>query len=68
MVELLRGEAVRRYFDTAAIERALGAARGGARNQLDLWPIFNFALWHRHWIEGESVERDIEPYAAAPAP
>lgn len=66
MMELLRGEAVQRYFDTAAIERALGAARSGARNQLDLWPILNFALWHRHWIEGESVERDIEPFATAP--
>jgi asparagine synthase (glutamine-hydrolysing) len=64
MIELLRGEAVRRYFDAGMIERALAAARRGARHQLDLWPIFNFALWHRHWIEGASVQRDVEPYAA----
>ena len=26
-----------------------------------LWPILNFALWHKYWIEGESVAEILEP-------
>lgn len=65
MRDLLCGEAVRRYFDTESIERSLEAARLQTRHQVDLWPILNFALWHRHWIEGEPFEHAIEPLARA---
>jgi asparagine synthase (glutamine-hydrolysing) len=31
--------------------------RAGPRDQASvLWPILNFALWHRHWIEGAEVD------------
>jgi hypothetical protein len=23
---------------------------------MSLWPVVNFALWHHHWIENESIE------------
>jgi hypothetical protein len=23
---------------------------------MELWPVINFALWHRYWIERESIE------------
>jgi asparagine synthase (glutamine-hydrolysing) len=49
--ELLEGEALRRYFDTTALRAALERDRGVGANPA-LWPIMNFALWHRYWIEG----------------
>jgi hypothetical protein len=59
---LLREEALRRYFDVRAIERALasGPLRGAMR--INLWPVLSFALWHKRWIEGESIEAVIEPH------
>ena len=58
---LLNEEGVRRYFDTRAIERAL--ASGPLRNamRLTLWPVLNFALWHKRWIEGEPLDALMEP-------
>jgi asparagine synthase (glutamine-hydrolysing) len=59
---LLREEALRRYFDVRAIERALasGPLRGAMR--INLWPVLSFALWHKRWIEGESIEAVTEPH------
>jgi asparagine synthase (glutamine-hydrolysing) len=59
---VLNGEAVRRYFNVEVLRRALGKRRGTLG--WALWPILNFALWHRCWIEGESVERLVEPLIA----
>jgi asparagine synthase (glutamine-hydrolysing) len=67
MTDLLHGEAIRRYFDAAAIERSLEAARRQAAHQVDLWPVLNFALWHRYWIEEEALESTIEPTAPVSA-
>jgi asparagine synthase (glutamine-hydrolysing) len=67
MRELLTTDTVRSYFDPETIGRALDAARRGDRHQIDLWPILNFALWHRRWIEGEDLEQTIEPHMAAAA-
>lgn len=53
--DLLSGDALRTYFDVAAIERLLAASRSSSL-LFSLWPIMNFALWHRHWIEGEAAE------------
>jgi hypothetical protein len=30
-----------------------------------LWPVLNFALWHRYWIEQEPLEPLLEPHAEA---
>ena len=31
------------------------------------WPVLNFALWHRYWIEGGSLEEPIARAAAGVA-
>jgi len=58
---MLREPAIQRYFDSAAIQRAMasGPLRGAMR--FDLWPVLNFTLWHKHWIEGESLDDIIGP-------
>ena len=52
---LFETEGIRRYFDADALRRELAAARAG-RARMDLWPVINFALWHRYWIEQESID------------
>jgi asparagine synthase (glutamine-hydrolysing) len=49
--DLLDGEGMRRYFDTDAVRASLERDAGAAADP-SLWPILNFALWHRYWIEG----------------
>jgi asparagine synthase (glutamine-hydrolysing) len=53
--QLLETEGMRRYFDTAALRQEIAAARTG-RARMELWPVINFALWHRYWIERESID------------
>ena len=67
MRELLTTDTVRTYFDPETIGRALDAAQRRERHQIDLWPILNFALWHRRWIEREEIESVVEPHALAAA-
>ena len=54
---LMQDEALRRYFDVGYLERLL---RSGNPDTWDsgqiLWPVLNFALWHKHWIEGKPLE------------
>jgi asparagine synthase (glutamine-hydrolysing) len=45
MFEYLRPPAVRRLLDRAQ------ATRSG----FEFWVLLNFALWHRHWVEGEDL-------------
>jgi asparagine synthase (glutamine-hydrolysing) len=61
---MLDDEAVRRYFDVPELERAVGREGTPGRHDLDLWPILNFALWHRYWIEGRALDDVIEPALA----
>jgi asparagine synthase (glutamine-hydrolysing) len=58
--DLGRSDAIQRYFDTETIAKALRAAQRHERHQMDLWPVLNFALWHRRWIEGEELDTVIE--------
>jgi asparagine synthase (glutamine-hydrolysing) len=59
--ELLESDGIRAYFDAEQLQSAYrpGAIR---RNHLgsSLWYILNFALWHRHWIEHESIDQLVE--------
>jgi asparagine synthase (glutamine-hydrolysing) len=64
---LLRDEGIRRYFDARAIARVLASGPMRAAFRVDLWPVLNFALWHKHWIEGESLEAIVEPLVAGGA-
>ncbi len=63
---LITDESIRRYFNQGAIERALASGPLRSARRFDLWPVLNFALWHKHWIEGESLEAIIEPMLVDP--
>ena len=55
--ELMQGEGLRAHFDTAGLATVLHDHQSGkANNEWILWPILNFALWHRYWIEGKELE------------
>jgi asparagine synthase (glutamine-hydrolysing) len=64
---LLHSEAIRRYFDVPTLERALSSRGERLKRHYGLWPILNFALWHRYWIEGESLDAVLEPLLRARA-
>ena len=54
---LLETDSVRRYFNAETIRAILQSdGRNGRQARWSLWSIFNFALWHRYWIEGESID------------
>ena len=51
---LLAGGELDEYVDAEATERLI------AERSLSAWPILNFALWHHHWVLGNSLEETIE--------
>jgi asparagine synthase (glutamine-hydrolysing) len=54
---LIDTDSIRPYFRQEALQAALHRTRGGrGRAKMYLWPVVNFALWHRQWIEGESID------------
>jgi asparagine synthase (glutamine-hydrolysing) len=54
---LIETEGVQRYFKPDVLRAALRKASAGrGRRGIFLWPVVNFALWHRHWIERESID------------
>ena len=56
---------MKRYFDTQYLGRLLATAdpRSWQSGQI-LWPILNFGLWHKYWIEGERLDDLVSPEAA----
>jgi asparagine synthase (glutamine-hydrolysing) len=62
---LLEDDCMREYFDVAPIESLLAKTQAGGSGGGALWPIMNFALWHKYWIEGEPLEPLLE--ASVPA-
>jgi asparagine synthase (glutamine-hydrolysing) len=61
---LMKDEGIQRYFDTRAIEAALASGWLRDLRRFQLWPVLNFALWHKRWIEGESLDAIVEPLLA----
>lgn len=57
--ELLDSDTMRAYFDVEVLHDALDN-----RPAFHLWFPFNFALWHRYWIEGESIDSLVGAAAA----
>jgi asparagine synthase (glutamine-hydrolysing) len=51
----MKGDGMREHFDCGAVGRVLAAHERG-RRPLALWPVLNFALWHRQWIEQEAID------------
>lgn len=65
---LVDEDCIRAYFDADVLEHVLGGLRnGGGKGGFALWPILNFALWHKYWIEGEALQPVLEPLAGAGA-
>jgi len=64
--DLMRQDAIRAYFDVSYLEGLLqaGDPTSWESGQI-LWPILNFGLWHKYWIEGESFERLVGSTARA---
>ena len=56
--ELIDDPAIGQYFDTGAVRRLVDSGHFGA------WSILNFALWHRYWIQGESLDPVLEKAAS----
>jgi asparagine synthase (glutamine-hydrolysing) len=59
LAELLDDPAIGGYFDGSELRRLL-AAENAAESAFLTWPILNFALWHRHWIQGEDLAPVVE--------
>jgi asparagine synthase (glutamine-hydrolysing) len=55
--DLMRQDALRAYFDVDYLDGLLetGDPTSWESGQI-LWPILNFGLWHKYWIEGEPFE------------
>jgi asparagine synthase (glutamine-hydrolysing) len=55
--DLMRQDALRAYFDVDYLSRVMDQAdhQSWESGQI-LWPILNFGLWHKYWIEGEPFE------------
>jgi asparagine synthase (glutamine-hydrolysing) len=60
MRDLMEQDALKRYFDISYLDGLLSTAGDGSwdRGQI-LWPILNFGLWHKHWIEGEPLDEFV---------
>lgn len=57
LADLAQQDALRRYFDVGKLGRlARGLDLTHPEAGRILWPILNFALWHRHWIEGVPLD------------
>lgn len=59
--ELLR-EPILDHLERGALRRLLDANQT-TRHGFEFWALLNFALWHRHWIEGEDL-RESPSFAA----
>jgi asparagine synthase (glutamine-hydrolysing) len=62
---LLDEECVRGYFDPGALGALIDEHQfGSSSREWVLWPVLNFALWHKYWIEDEALEPVLAPLHA----
>jgi asparagine synthase (glutamine-hydrolysing) len=62
---LMEEDAIREWFDVPALRAVLaGHADGSRPAPFTLWPVLNFALWHKRWIEDQPLEPMLEPLTA----
>jgi asparagine synthase (glutamine-hydrolysing) len=62
--ELMR-DPIFEYLDHRALPELIDSSEG---HGFDFWVLLNFALWHRHWIEGEDLRESWGlPAAHGPA-
>jgi asparagine synthase (glutamine-hydrolysing) len=55
--EVLR-EPIFEYFNRNALRDLV--SRAPAQHGFEFWLLLNFALWHRHWIEGEDLRESAD--------
>ena len=60
--ELFR-EPITEYLNPAELRRLLNRHQS-TRSGFEFWVLLNFALWHRHWIEGDDLRES--PHFAVP--
>jgi asparagine synthase (glutamine-hydrolysing) len=55
--ELIGQDTLRQYFDTDYLRRVVAGANPQSwESGHFLWPVLNFGLWHKYWIEGDTLE------------
>jgi asparagine synthase (glutamine-hydrolysing) len=65
---LMRQDALREYFDVDYLSGVMDRADHDSwESGQILWPILNFGLWHKYWIEGEPFENLISDATQAAA-
>jgi asparagine synthase (glutamine-hydrolysing) len=52
------------HLDEAAL-RELIDSPASTRQGFEVWTVLNFALWHRHWVEGDDLRE--APWASPAA-
>jgi len=64
MAGLLRAfmheEAVQAYFSVPFLEETIGLHQRDRSRGAVLWPVLNFVLWHKRWVEDEPLEPYLE--------
>jgi hypothetical protein len=66
--DLLREDTFRRYFDLDYLEGLLRSVDPTSwESGVVLWPILNFGLWHKHWIEETPLDDLVDRPAATQA-
>jgi asparagine synthase (glutamine-hydrolysing) len=64
MAGLLRSfmqeEAVRSYFSVPYLEDMIERHQRDRSRSYVLWPVLNFVLWHKRWVEDEPLEPYLE--------
>jgi asparagine synthase (glutamine-hydrolysing) len=68
--KLMTQDTLRAYFDVDYLGRVVASADPSSwESGHFLWPILNFGMWHKYWIEGEPLAEVMsevdEPAAAA---
>jgi asparagine synthase (glutamine-hydrolysing) len=62
---LMDEDAIGEWFDVPALRAVLAGHADETRPApFILWPVLNFALWHKRWIEDEPLEAMLEPLTA----
>jgi asparagine synthase (glutamine-hydrolysing) len=65
--QLMTQDGLRSHFDGRALAATVADLRPGTTQSSAgapwvLWPILNFALWHRYWIEEEPLEPLLDEF------
>jgi asparagine synthase (glutamine-hydrolysing) len=69
MAGLLRSfmheEAVQAYFSVPFLEETIALHERDRSRGYVLWPVLNFVLWHKRWVEAEPLEPYLEQTLAS---